>query len=153
MNEPDESLLIERLSRPDADDLAAIVALESDSFTNPWTPDALAEMIRVGRHAALCRAPATSTAWSPFCACWLIGPELHINTLAVKRAHRRQGIATRLVRWVLQETAAPQATLEVRRSNLAALKLYEKLGFRATAVREGYYRNPDEDGLILWLNP
>ena len=152
MNEPDESLLIERLSRPDADDLAAIVALESDSFTNPWTPDALAEMLRSDvTRLYVARRPVDGVV--AFCACWLIGPELHINTLAVRRACRRQGIATRLVRWVLQETAAPQATLEVRRSNLAALKLYEKLGFRATAVRERYYQNPDEDGLILWLNP
>ena len=57
------------------------------------------------------------------------------------------------MRWILEETGALQATLEVRRSNLAALNLYEKLGFRATAIREGYYQNPEEDGLILWLNP
>ena len=152
MNEPDDSLLIERVSRPDADDLAAVIALESDSFSNPWKADALAAMLRsdVSRLYVARQPPAGVVA---FCVCWLIGPELHINTLAVGRAHRRRGIATRLMRWILHETGVQQATLEVRRSNLAALNLYEKLGFRATAVRHGYYQNPDEDGLILWMNP
>lgn len=152
MNDPDDPLLIERVARPDADDLAAVTALEADSFSNPWTADALVAMLRsdVSRLYVARRPPDGVVG---FCVCWLIDPELHINTLAVGRAHRRQGIATRLIRWILDETGVPQATLEVRRSNLAALNLYEKLGFRATAVRRGYYQNPKEDGLILWLNP
>jgi ribosomal-protein-alanine N-acetyltransferase len=54
---------------------------------------------------------------------------------------------------LLRRTGATRATLEVRRSNTAALGLYEKLGFKVTAVRARYYSNPDEDGMILWLNP
>jgi ribosomal-protein-alanine N-acetyltransferase len=88
-----------------------------------------------------------------FCACWLIGDELHINTVAVDAALRRRGIATGLLRHLLDVTGAARATLEVRRSNVAALKLYEGLGFTTTAVRSGYYSRPDEDALILWLNP
>ena len=45
---------------------------------------------------------------------------------------------------------ALQATLEVRRSNVAALRLYERLGFDVAAVRPNYYTDPEEDGLILW---
>jgi ribosomal-protein-alanine N-acetyltransferase len=45
---------------------------------------------------------------------------------------------------------ASDATLEVRRSNRPALTLYEALGFRTTAVRVDYYRDPVEDALILW---
>jgi [ribosomal protein S18]-alanine N-acetyltransferase len=88
-----------------------------------------------------------------FCACWVIAGELHINTLAVDGDMRRRGIATKLVQHVLSQTAVTRATLEVRRSNTAALKLYEGLGFTATAIRKRYYSNPDEDALILWLNP
>jgi ribosomal-protein-alanine N-acetyltransferase len=151
MNDAGDRLVVERLADPDPDDLAAIIALESDSFTNPWTPEALAAMLRsdITRLYVVRRPPEVVG----FCACWLVDTELHINTLAVARSHRRQGIATRLVQFVLQSTGARRATLEVRQSNLAAITLYEKLGFRTTAVREGYYRKPDEDGLILWLNP
>lgn len=152
MNEPGDPTIVERVSHPDPDDLATIFALEADSFTNPWTPEALTTML-LSDVTRLYVARNHQHAVVGFCACWLIETELHINTLAVSSKYRRQGVATRLVRFVLEATGADQATLEVRRSNVAAVNLYEKLGFRTTAVRERYYRNPDDDGLILWLNP
>ena len=146
-----ERITLERLLHPDASDLQSIAALEATSFSNPWTPEALLEMIAsdvtrlyVARHERQIVA---------FCACWLIEGELHINTLAVDADMRRQGIATRLVQHVLDESAVSRATLEVRRSNIAARKLYEGLGFSATAIRKRYYSHPDEDALILWRNP
>lgn len=145
-------IIIERLAIPGPEDLASILALESDSFSNPWTDAALAEMLESDVTRLYVVRQQTGEIVG-FCACWVIGTELHINTLAVARTHRRKGIATRLVRFVLATTGVQRATLEVRRSNTAALNLYEKLGFRTTAVRAAYYRNPDEDGLILWLNP
>jgi ribosomal-protein-alanine N-acetyltransferase len=151
MNPPSEAITVERLLHPDDADLQSIAALEATSFSNPWTPEALREMIAskvtrlyVARHERQIVA---------FCACWLIDEELHINTLAVDGDMRRQGVATRLLQHVLAESAVSRATLEVRRSNTAALKLYEGLGFSATAIRRRYYSNPDEDALILWLNP
>ena len=147
-----EQVLLERLEMPDAGDLAAINALESDSFSNPWTPEALAAMLQSSVTRLYVARERTGTIVA-FCACWIVAGELHINTLAVARSHRRQGIATRLLRFILGSTGIDRATLEVRRSNTAALKLYENLGFTTTAVREAYYTNPDEDGLILWLNP
>ncbi|MEO5897720.1 MAG: ribosomal protein S18-alanine N-acetyltransferase [Vicinamibacterales bacterium] len=146
-----EPITVGRLLDPDDSDLQSIASLEATSFSNPWTPEALREMIAsavtrlyVARHERQIVA---------FCACWLIDGELHINTLAVDGDMRRRGIATRLVQHVLDESAVSRATLEVRRSNTPALKLYERLGFSATAIRKRYYRNPDEDALILWLNP
>jgi ribosomal-protein-alanine N-acetyltransferase len=88
-----------------------------------------------------------------FCACWLVVDEIHINTLAVDEGERRQGIATALLQHVLADLAAAgatHATLEVRRSNAAALRLYERLGFAVAAVRPAYYTEPVEDALILW---
>jgi ribosomal-protein-alanine N-acetyltransferase len=59
-----------------------------------------------------------------------------------------------MMRHVMAEAVrdgARRATLEVRRSNAAAIALYERLGFRVCAVRPRYYSRPDEDALILWL--
>jgi ribosomal-protein-alanine N-acetyltransferase len=142
---------VERLLHAAPSDLDSIAALEATSFSNPWTPEALRDMIAsdvtrlyVARHERQIVA---------FCACWLIEGELHINTLAVDGDMRRRGIGTRLVQHALDESAVGRATLEVRRSNTPALKLYEGLGFSATAVRKRYYSNPDEDALILWRTP
>lgn len=152
MSDVTDGLIVERLATLHPGDLAAVTALESDSFSNSWMPEALAEMLQSNVTCLyIARDPPGNIV--AFCACWVIGDELHINTLAVARMHRRKRIATRLLRFVLETTGVERATLEVRRSNTAALNLYEGLGFRTTAVREGYYVNPDEDGLILWLNP
>jgi ribosomal-protein-alanine N-acetyltransferase len=63
------------------------------------------------------------------------------------------GIASALLRRVLAEGAkmgARRATLEVRRSNDIARRLYERFGFSVAGVRRGYYSQPTEDALVLW---
>jgi ribosomal-protein-alanine N-acetyltransferase len=135
------------------DDLDEVVALEAASFSNPWTRDILAGELQhadVSRVYVLRGADRRVVA---FCACWFIVDELHINTLAVAASHRRRGLATMLLHSVFEEarTAGMQrATLDVRRSNDAALRLYRGLGFEVKAVRPNYYARPEEDGLILW---
>jgi ribosomal-protein-alanine N-acetyltransferase len=145
---------IQRLRAGASDaDLDAVAALESESFTNPWPRETLVwelENSDVTRAYVLRDEPAGVAA---FCVCWVIFDELHINTLAVRPAARRRGLATALLRHFIAEaaaTGATRATLEVRASNTAALALYERLGFRVAARRPGYYVKPEEDALILW---
>ena len=146
-----ERFTIERLT--DDTDLEAVAALEAETFTNPWTRDMLARELErsdVTRVYVL-RRPGQRVA--AFCACWVVHDELHVNTIAVDAAVRRQGLATRLMEHVMRDAAregARRATLEVRRSNGAALALYQQLGFTITAVRPRYYSHPEEDALILW---
>ena len=134
--------------------LAEVVTLQSSSFSNPWTPEALRwelEHSPVSRLYVLARDTGEVAA---FCACWLLVDELHINSLAVAPARRQQGLGSRLMRGVLdlaRKEGAERATLEVRRSNDAARALYERLGFQVEAIRPDYYTNPREDALILWL--
>ena len=135
------------------DDIEEILALETAVFTNPWPREMLARELAdspVTRLYAL-RDPAGRLVG--FCLCWVVLDELHVNTIAVAPELRRQGLARRLMRHVLAEAAAAgarRATLEVRRSNRAALALYEELGFAVCAVRPRYYSQPEEDALILW---
>jgi len=134
-------------------DLDEVAALEASSFTNPWSRDMLARELR---NAPISRVYVMRDGQEylvGFCACWFLADELHINTLAVRQELRRRGHATRLLRFVFREAAAEEvrrATLEVRRSNDAALKLYERLGFSVGGVRRNYYENPAEDALVLW---
>jgi ribosomal-protein-alanine N-acetyltransferase len=145
-------LVIEQVTAPTPEDRAAIMHLERESFTNPWTADTFDHMLTVPvSRVYVARTEATQIVG--FCACWLIENDLHINTIAVSEALRGRGIGSRLIADILGRTGAHRATLEVRRSNVAALRLYEKFGFKVTAVRHKYYENPEEDGLILWMNP
>jgi ribosomal-protein-alanine N-acetyltransferase len=134
-------------------DLNHVVAIERASFNNPWTWDMFKwemENAPVSRVYVL-RCPERGIL--AFCAVWLVGDELHINNLAVHPAHRRQGLGQALLDGVLEETVRQggrHATLEVRRSNLEAVRLYERMGFEVAGVRHNYYTNPEEDALILW---
>jgi ribosomal-protein-alanine N-acetyltransferase len=147
-----EGMVVERAWEADLD---AVATLEADAFTNPWSRDMLERELRESEVARVyvLRLPGQPVA--AFCTCWVIYDELHINTIAVDRSRRRQGLATALMRFVLEDAArggAVRATLEVRRSNDAAQQLYERLGFKVSAVRHRYYTQPEEDALIFWLD-
>jgi ribosomal-protein-alanine N-acetyltransferase len=82
------------------------------------------------------------------------GEEAEIESLAVTTAWRRHGIARRLCKDLLgwaHARGARHASLEVRVSNTAAQALYESLGFHQVAVRRSYYRDPEEDALVLTI--
>jgi len=77
------------------------------------------------------------------------------NTMnvAVAPERRRQGIASALLHRLLELTkddALRGYTLEVRISNLGAIRLYERFGFRRKGIRRGYYTDNREDALIMW---
>ena len=135
------------------EDLDDVVALEAASFTNPWTREMLARELSHSDVARVYVLRGPDRRLLAFCACWVVFDELHLNTLAVAADRRREGLATRLLDFVFADAVAAgvrRATLEVRRSNEPALRLYERLGFTVKAVRTGYYSQPEEDGLILW---
>ena len=135
------------------EDLEAVVAIEEASFSNPWTRQMfLWELQNVGvSYAYVLRTPEWPVA--AFCTIWVVLDEIHINNVAVRPECRGQGAGLALLRFILRlggSLGARRATLEVRRSNAAALKLYDRLGFRVAGARRNYYSNPVEDALILW---
>jgi [ribosomal protein S18]-alanine N-acetyltransferase len=135
------------------EDLDGVLAVEEETFTNPWTKEMYAWELqnRAVCHIFVVRTPEQRVAG--FCAFWLVVDEIHINNLAMRPALRGQGIGTHLINRVFEEAkrlGARRATLEVRRSNEAARRLYERLGFYVAGTRPNYYTNPVEDALILW---
>jgi ribosomal-protein-alanine N-acetyltransferase len=85
----------------------------------------------------------------------LIGRKGHIIAIAVEPEHRRQGIGRSLMKTVtriLYIRGAEELFLEVRASNIRAIKFYEKLGFRRSKVIPGYYAD-GEDGVLLRKSP
>jgi [ribosomal protein S18]-alanine N-acetyltransferase len=142
---------IERLEGDD--DLDGVLAVEDESFTNPWTRDMYEWELRNRSvcHIYVVRTPGCRVAG--FCAFWLVVDEIHINNIAMRPQYRGRGLGTALVHRVLAEgmqLGAIRATLEVRASNEGARRLYERLGFYVAATRRNYYTHPVEDALILW---
>ncbi len=79
----------------------------------------------------------------------------HIMNVAVDPIHRRKGIATALLNDLIRRIDDEQAryTLEVRESNVGAIALYERYGFRAAGRRRRYYQDNGEDAVIMWRTP
>lgn len=87
------------------------------------------------------------------CGLWQSFEDADICNVAVETGCRRQGIAENMLLFLMQEgkkRGIANFTLEVRRSNIPAVRLYEKLGFVTEGVRKGFYENPKEDALIMW---
>jgi len=78
--------------------------------------------------------------------------EFEILNFAVSTLHRRQGIASKLLEFVLETSrkqGSRQVFLEVRASNIAAIGLYQRHGFSECGRRIRYYSQPVEDAIVL----
>ena len=133
-------------------ELDAELELDDVCFHHPWTR---ADYERELQDPARCFLYVVRVAGAivGYCSFWRIFDEIHLNNFAVHPAHRRRGLGRALLAYVLAEAeafGAPNATLEVRASNTAALALYDAGGFARAGLRRAYYTHPVEDALILW---
>jgi ribosomal-protein-alanine N-acetyltransferase len=137
------------------DHLAEVQAIEKASFTSPWPPHAYRSEIETNRlaHYLVVQVQDRVIAYGGI---WLMVDEAHVTTFAVHPLWRRRHIGDQLLLALLDIAVARhahEATLEVRLSNLAARKLYEKFGFRPVGLRPRYYSDDGEDALIMTTEP
>jgi [ribosomal protein S18]-alanine N-acetyltransferase len=131
------------------EDLPIVLAIEEISFLSPWTRTSFLHELH-SPHSQLTVAEREGKVIGYMC-CWYVADEVHLLDIAVHPASRRRGVSEHLLRHALvvgQQKGAHSANLEVRRSNLPAIALYRKFGFRQVAVRRGYYTN-GEDALLM----
>ena len=139
-----------RIERAGVDELPALCALAAASFADPWSEGAFAEELRAPEASVLVARDA-ARAVVGYLSARRAADELHLLSLGVEPARRREGVASALLLAALSEAAAGGARLahlEVRAANAEALAFYEHFGFRALGRRRRYY--PDgEDALLL----
>lgn len=140
------------LRRLETRDLDIVEAIERASYPTPWSRSMFAAELRKPSALALgaCLETGELVGYafvSRYVDAW------HVMNVAVDPELRRNGIATDLLQRVFEITAADQRrgyTLEVRVSNVDAIRLYERLGFEARGIRRAYYTDNREDALIMW---
>jgi ribosomal-protein-alanine N-acetyltransferase len=135
-------------------DLPEVAAIEQKSYAFPWSENIFRDCLRVGY---TCRALDLAGQIIGYGVMSLGAGEAHILNLCVREEFRIVGFGRRLLEHMLERAAASgisEAFLEVRPSNLAAIRLYQRLGFEQIGVRRGYYQAPDgrEDAIVLKLD-
>ena len=143
-------MTVERMTK----DLAVKVSeIEKECFSSPWS---LVNLLSETENptAVFLVAIENGEALGYIGANNILG-EVFITNLAVKKAFRRNNIGSRLLSSLIEECknqGADYITLEVRESNIPAISLYEKTGFRKVGVRKNFYSEPDENALLYTLD-
>ena len=136
-------------------DLETVEDIERASYPTPWSRSMFVAELRKPSSLALgAYSPEGDLVGYAFISRYV--DAWHVMNVAVATDFRGRGIATALLERLFEMTATdPQRgyTLEVRVSNVQAIRLYERLGFEARGIRSGYYTDNREDALIMWREP
>ena len=150
-----DSIVIRKMTLTD---LPQVEVLERLSFSHPWPAGSFEYELK---HNAFSTCLVAVDTRVPFqksligtIVAWRIADSLEIGTIAVHKDFQHQGIGRNLLAHAILQSQTDKVTeviLEVRQSNVAALKLYLGLGFEIVGIRPGYYEDNNEDALLLTL--
>lgn len=137
------------------DDIVDVLAIDKLSFPTPAKPEIFEYEIEENKiaeyHCLLERD--TIVGYDGF---WAIGDEIHISTIAIHPNWRGKGLGELLLQnslFIAQQNPVTMVTLEVRTSNKAAQSLYKKYQFKEVGLRKKYYRDTNEDAILMTLSP
>ena len=131
--------------------LAAVLGIERQLFPAPWSEGMFRQEVE---ETWLSRSFVAHVGDEVvgYIVAWFLRGEVHILNLAVTPSHQRRGIARRLLSHILdlaQASDSHMATLEVRAGNSPAKLLYVTMGFAPVGIRRRYYRDNDEDAIVM----
>lgn len=136
-------------------DLDDIMAIEKLAFRAPWSRQVFVEELeRDWAHVDVLKQREKHAHVLAFVNYWLVRDEVHVLNVATHPEQRRQGHAARLLEHVIafaHREKCRYVTLEVRRSNTPAIRLYKKYGFRPVGIRPNYYVEDNEDAIVMLL--
>lgn len=128
-------------------DIPQVLRIENLVFQPPWPEEAFQE-VGCSRSWVICEAGNLRG----YIMYHVVPDEAVIINYAIDPDHWRMGLGTRLLNCTLdlmKDAGINTIFLDVRRSNLGALKLYEKYGFVPMGVRRNYYSEPVEDAILM----
>ena len=131
-------------------DLPDVAAIERRAFPTPWSIAMF--VLEMSKATGMCLAALRGPQLVGYTICSRYDTVWHVMNIAVDPDQRRQGIASALLAqlYARASDSGAQFTLEVRRSNQAAIELYQRDGFRIAGLRRRYYQDNGEDALIMW---
>ena len=149
-----ESVKIRRMG---VSDIAPLACIETQGFARTWSAREFSHLIRESEALYLVAEVTDDKGAkkvSGIAGMRIVCGEGDIDNVAVLPEYRNHGIASLLVEELLKagkEAGVEEFTLEVRVSNEAAIRVYEKAGFVSEGIRPGFYEDPKEDANIMWI--
>ena len=143
------NITIEKMT---AEHIPHLAELEKQCFSTPWSENALAEELD-NPHARFFVCIKDGAVCGYIGAHNIVG-EVYITNVGVLPSYRGQGIGAMLVGFLKEYSKTENAdfiTLEVRKSNSVAIKLYNKMGFKVVGERKNFYDNPKEDAILMTI--
>ena len=141
------------ISRMTKEDVESVVAIEEEAYgKHHWAKSSFYDEMS-NTLAKYYTAKTADGKLVGYAGTWHILEEGHITTIAVKNDYLRNHIGEALIHQIVEDCykdGVKYLTLEVRTSNIPAIKLYEKYGFQSLGTRKGYYQDNNEDALIMW---
>ena len=137
-----------------AEQLDGVHKVETECFAVPWSRRAFEQELEKGFQTVYVTAIDVETRGIVgYGGMWHVVNEGYITNIAVHPDRRKQGIAQRILDYLVQAATEREMiglTLEVRISNEAAQRLYTKNGFKPEGIRKNYYAEFNEDAVIMW---
>lgn len=134
------------------EDITAVVEIEKECFTTPWTSHAF--RLEMRNHLAVYRVVEVDGRVAAYGGMWLILDEGHVTNIAVHPDFRGRHFGRKIMEVLMDQARQRKLlrmTLEVRKQNHVAITLYKNLGFLLAGIRPGYYQDTGEDALIMWI--
>ncbi len=140
-----------RIRRMRLSDLKDVTRIEDMSFPKPWSLNAF--ISQLSSESSVCLVVEDDDRLIGYLVATQYVGVWHLLDLAIHESYRRRSVASRLLDHFFEMTGRQQHrgyTLEVRKSNRGAIKMYESFGFICSGIRKGYYGDNGEDALIMW---
>ena len=127
------------IRKMELEDLRKVVELEHALFLSPWSEEDFSHELKENEIIG-------------YIGLWFLGDQCQITTIATDQKYQGQGYASQLMEYTLEKSEAlhyQNVNLEVRVSNVKAIALYEKFGFKNVAIRKRYYSNGEDAYLMI----
>jgi [ribosomal protein S18]-alanine N-acetyltransferase len=141
-------------------DLPQVIAIERRAFPAPWSLAMF--VLELSKPAGVCLAAVEEKTVKGYLVCSRYDTVWHLMNVAVDPPLQGGGIGSALLTRMLADIdidgeggdgQVSRSTLEVRRSNAAAIRLYERFGYLPAGIRRRYYQDNGEDAVIMWRTP
>jgi len=135
-------------------DLLNVGRVEAATYDNPWPQDIFFRELVENEHAHYFVATLNDVVIG-YCGMWPVVDDAQITNIAMHPSYRGQKFGEKLFRQIMDygmHHGMKRLSLEVRKSNTVAQRMYQKFGLVRAGIRKNYYTDDGEDAVVMWVS-